>query len=199
MPKSESAKSKSDKKESPKKPTKAKKEQKAEKTARTNGPKKVEKPNQKTISKPNEKQKSSKKTDQKNKPKPAQKPQLTEKPKTPKKNREENKAKNEEPRFTQNCIRNIMTRANPEMNISAGVPNLVNSAAVQFATYLSQTALENSLKGKRGEDHFNVSYNDVAVSVNADPRLEALHESVPYQITVEEALKRRQKFLKLNK
>ena len=48
-------------------------------------------------------------------------------------------------------------------------------------------------------EDFNVCYNDVAVSVNADPRLEALHESVPYQITVEEALKRRQKFLKLNK
>lgn len=66
-------------------------------------------------------------------------------------------------KFSQAGIRSIMTRAkyawyftisiviylfvySPEMNISASVPQLMSTAAVQFATYISQTALENSIK-----------------------------------------------------
>jgi len=46
------------------------------------------------------------------------------------------------------------------------------------------------------EDTFRIDYVDVAVSVNKDPRLEALHDNVPYQITAEEALRRRAALLK---
>lgn len=100
-------------------------------------------------------------------------------------------------KFSQAGIRSIMTRANPEMNISASVPQLMSTAAVQFATYISQTALENSIKRRaKKDDSFKVDYIDVAVSVNKDPRLEALHDNVPYQVTAEEALKRREEFLK---
>lgn len=100
------------------------------------------------------------------------------------------------PRFSQQLIRNIMLKANPEMNLAAGVPAMVNSAAVQFSTYLAQTALENSLINKRSKEPFSMDYIDVATAIHGDPRLEVMHESVPYQITVDEALKKRHKLLK---
>ena len=41
-----------------------------------------------------------------------------------------------------------------------------------------------------------IDYEDVAIGVNGDPRLEVIHGNIPYQLTAVEALKRREEFLK---
>lgn len=100
----------------------------------------------------------------------------------------------------------------PEMNIGNLVPSCVSAAATQFAIYMAQTALENCMKRTgKGKCHIQnkiwqiiildgdsavIEYEDVAIGVNGDPRLEVIHGNIPYQLTAAEAIQRREEFLK---
>merc|ERR1711953_95213 len=111
----------------------------------------------------------------------------------------EKKSRSEGPTaYSKGTIRSIIQRANPEMQISANVPQTISNAALQFTALLSQTALEASIRRRtqpQGKTEYSISYSDVASVAQADPRLEAIHDNVPHKISHQAALIQRAELL----